>query len=90
MTHIEIDGEDMSEHFDGPAIPVPDDQEIVGRLHYRGDVRGAQVMTYPTARFGLVYPIAAEFDEEAHRSTVYFAGLRSMALPPAIEGDGLR
>lgn len=74
MTYVEIDGEDHSDKFDGPAMLVPDGQEIVGKLHYPGDVRSADVMVYPTPR-GPVYPLAAEYDEEEDRTTVYFAGL---------------
>lgn len=75
-TRVEIDGKDMSDYFKGPAILVPDGQEIVGELHYPGDVRSADVMVYSPPH-GRVYPIAAEYDEEADRTTVYFAGLAS-------------
>lgn len=48
--------------------------DIVGELHFRGDIRGefGRAVAY-TEKYGLVYSVAAEYDEAADLTTVYYA-----------------
>jgi hypothetical protein len=49
------------------------DIEIVGRLHYPGDVRGTQAWVTLSPKYGPVFPCSAEYDEANDRTTVEFA-----------------
>lgn len=56
------------------SITLAPGVEIVGELHYPGDVRKAQVMVYDSPKHGPVFPAVAEYDEATDRTTVLFAG----------------
>ncbi|WP_157601822.1 hypothetical protein [Promicromonospora kroppenstedtii] len=52
-----------------------EETEIVGRLHYPGDVRNADPMLYDSPRHGLVRPVMAEYDETTDKTLVEFAAV---------------
>jgi len=49
-------------------------EDVVGQLNFRGDIRaGYKPQTYPTMRYGVVVPVAVEYDEAADLTRVSFA-----------------
>lgn len=49
----------------------------LGRLHFRGDVRGSDFTPALSPRHGFVRPSYAEYDETADVTTVYYEGRES-------------
>jgi hypothetical protein len=49
------------------------EDQIVGRLRYKGDVRQAQTMVYSSLKYGPVVNYAAQYDEATDTTTVEFA-----------------
>lgn len=47
--------------------------EIVGRLNFKGDIRGVEPHRVATIKYGLVEPALVAYDEGEDRTTIEYA-----------------